>query len=54
MTGYRHMKLDFGTLEKMVKLVVIYGAIPPRCEKKWLSNSYENLPNCQTVYGDCY
>ena len=30
MPGYRHLQHDFGTLEKMVKLLVIYGAIPPR------------------------
>ena len=30
MTGYIHLQLDFGTLEKMVKLLVICGAIPPR------------------------
>ena len=29
MTCYINMKLDFGTLEKIVKLLVIYGAIPP-------------------------
>ena len=29
MTGYRHFKLDLGTVEKMVKLLVIYDAIPP-------------------------
>ena len=30
MIGYIHMQLDLGTLVKMVKLLVIYGAIPPR------------------------
>ena len=29
MTGYRHTQLDLGTLEKMVKLLVICGAFPP-------------------------
>ena len=30
MISDRHLQLYFGTLEKMAKLLVIYGAIPPR------------------------
>ena len=29
-TVYINLQLDLGTLTKMVKLLVIYGAIPPR------------------------
>ena len=48
MTCSKHLQTSLGTLEKMVKLLVIYGAIPPRvwaemalqilCEPKKLLN----------------
>ena len=54
MPGYRHLQHDFGTLEKMVKLLAIYGANPPRVWAKMALQPYANLPNCETEYGECY
>ena len=49
MTGYIHPQLDFGTLEKMVKLLAIYDAIPPRVWEEMALQLLCNPPNFQII-----
>ena len=52
MTGHRHLQLDLDMMAKMIKLLAIYDAIPPRVWAEMALQILRDPPNYQNrVWG---